>query len=151
MKKLLLLALISIAILAFQLVRVPNIYASSTCSSSQGFSQAECSACNGINELNQSQNCQSNGSTINNVIKTVVNVLSVLLGAVAVIMIIISGLRFATAGGNSNGISAAKSTLMWALVGLAIAVLAQVIVRWVIGTSSNVASSGLLILFHYLY
>lgn len=150
MKKLILLALITTATLSLQLVQFPSLYASSTCSS-QGFSQAECSACQGINELNSSQNCQSNGSTINNVIKTVVNVLSILLGAVAVIMIIISGIRFATSGGSSNSVSGAKGTLIWALVGLALAVLAQVIVRWVIGTSSNIASSGLLILIHYLY
>ncbi|MCL4358105.1 pilin [Patescibacteria group bacterium] len=149
MKKLFLLALITPAILVFQFVQPPSLYAAKKCS--QGLSQAECSACSGISELGTGQNCQSKGSTLKSVIKTVVSVLSLLLGAIAVIMIIISGFRFVISGGGSNGVAAAKGTLIWALVGLAIALLAQAIVTWVIGTSAKVVSYSALMLSHYLH
>jgi hypothetical protein len=74
----------------------------------------------------------TNDVGITNVIKTVVSVLSYIVGVAAVIMIIIGGLRYVTSGGDSNNISSAKNTIIYAIVGLVIAALAQVIVRFVL-------------------
>lgn len=64
--------------------------------------------------------------------KTIVNILSAIVGIVAVIMLIIGGFRYITAGGDSNSINSAKNTIIYALVGAVIATLAQVIVRFVL-------------------
>lgn len=72
------------------------------------------------------------GATVNNVPSTVVTILSIIAGIAAVIMIIISGFKYITSGGDSNGVAAAKNTLVYALVGLAVAALAQVLVHFVL-------------------
>ena len=46
-------------------------------------------------------------------------------------MIIISGFKYVTAGGDSAKVGSAKNTLIYALVGLVIAALAQFIVHFV--------------------
>lgn len=50
------------------------------------------------------------------------------LGVVAVLMIIISGFKYITAQGNEEQTEQAKSGLQWAIIGLALALLAYVIV-----------------------
>lgn len=71
-------------------------------------------------------------SSVNKIIKTVINILSFVVGVVSVIMIIIGGLKYVTSGGDSNSISSAKNTILYALVGLVIVALAQVIVMFVL-------------------
>ena len=78
---------------------------------------------------------------IQNIAVTVVNILSIVVGIVAVIIIIYGGFRYITSGGESGNVSGAKNTLLFAIVGLVIVALAQVIVRWVIGTSSNITTT----------
>lgn len=73
--------------------------------------------------------------TISNVATKVVNVFSVLVGAVAVIMIIYGGFRYITSGGDSGSVGNAKNTLIYAIVGLIVVALAQLIVRIVINQS----------------
>ncbi len=69
---------------------------------------------------------------VNNIITTVINIFSLVVGVVSVIMIIIGGLKYITSGGESNNVTSAKNTIMYALIGLVIVVLAQVIVRFVL-------------------
>lgn len=109
--------------------------ASSACAGIQQLDSSQtCGTCTSPQQTSGSQNCGSS-STIGSIIGSVVTILSFALGGIAVIMIIISGIRFATSGGNSNSVSGAKKTLIYAVIGLAIAILAQVIVSWVVGTS----------------
>lgn len=85
--------------------------------------------------LRAGQDCSKDpaGSvSINNVISTTVNLLSWLVGVAAVIMIIIGGFRFVTAGGDSNQVSSARNTIIYALVGLVVVALAQAIVKFVV-------------------
>ena len=79
----------------------------------------------------QSQS-NSSGNLVVQIITDVINVLSVLVGAVAVIMIIISGIRMVTSSGNPDAVSGARSNLFAALIGIAIVVLAQTIVIFVL-------------------
>lgn len=72
------------------------------------------------------------------IIKAVVNVLSIVVGAAAVIMLIISGLRFITSSGDSSGIQAARNGIIYAIVGLVIVIFAQVIVNFVVYRSTTV-------------
>jgi hypothetical protein len=71
-------------------------------------------------------------SRINGLIRDIVNILSVIVGIIAVIMIIVGGLKFITSGGDSNRVSSAKQTVIYAIIGLIIVALAQVIVRFVL-------------------
>jgi hypothetical protein len=66
-------------------------------------------------------------------IKTVVNVLLFVLGAIAVIMIIIGGIRYSTSNGDANATKSAKDTILYAVIGLIVAILAYAIVNFVLG------------------
>lgn len=66
------------------------------------------------------------------VIIQVVQILSFVAGAAAVILIIIAGLKYVTSNGDSNGINSAKHTILYALIGLIIIILAQPLIRLLI-------------------
>jgi Type IV secretion system pilin len=72
-------------------------------------------------------------------IKNVVNTLLFLLGVVAVIAIIIGGFRYATSNGDAGQIKAAKDIILYAVVGLVVAILAYAIVNFVISTFGTAA------------
>lgn len=65
-------------------------------------------------------------------IEIVVNILLFLLGAIAVIMIIIGGIRYATANGDQSAVTSAKNTILYAVIGLIVAILAYAIVNFVL-------------------
>lgn len=91
-------------------------------------------ACKGVGQVNGGSGCGGNaGGKVSNLMKDVLNLLSIVVGFAALIMIVISGFRFITANGDSSGIASARSALIYALIGLIIAAMAQVIVRFVLG------------------
>jgi hypothetical protein len=101
--------------------------------------QAADTACSALNQLNSDQDCGGAGSSsVNNLAKTVVNVLSLVVGIVAVVMIIISGFNFITSGGDSQKVSTAKNSLIYAMIGIAIVALSQTLVHFVLDTSNSV-------------
>ena len=67
------------------------------------------------------------------IFKTVVNILLFIIGLISVIMLIWGGIRYTTSGGNANSVTAAKNTIMYAIIGLVIAIFAYAIVNWVVG------------------
>lgn len=69
---------------------------------------------------------------ISDVIRGALNVISAIVGIVAVVMIIFGGYRYITAGGDSGKVSTAQTTIIYAIIGLIIVALAQVIVRFVL-------------------
>ena len=91
--------------------------------------------CAGVNLDINNPNCSSGGSTtqsINKVIHTIINLLSVVVGVVAVIMIIVGGLRYITSGGSDTSVTGAKNTILYAIIGLIIVALAQILVRFIL-------------------
>jgi len=78
--------------------------------------------------------CNSSGTdateTISNIIHTIVNLLSVIVGLAAVLMIIVGGFRYITSGGNDASVTSAKNTILYAIIGLVVVALAQLIVRF---------------------
>lgn len=68
----------------------------------------------------------------NDIIKTVINIFSLVVGIVSVIMIIFGGLKYITSGGDSNNVSSAKNTIIYAVIGLVVVALAQFIVQFVL-------------------
>jgi hypothetical protein len=94
----------------------------------------------GIGETN---NSDCSGSGVTDLIRSIINILSIIVGIAAVIVIIISGLKYITSSGDSGKVSSAKNTLIYALIGLVIAALAQFLVHFVLTASGNsVSCSG---------
>ena len=99
-------------------------------------------ACDALHQLDPSHECGPKGdSGVSSIIKAVVSILSYIVGVAAVFMVILAGFKYVTSSGDSGRISSAKSTLVYALVGLAIAALAQVLVHLVL-TDATKAANG---------
>ncbi len=92
-----------------------------------------------LNDFNNpTGNCNNDSlQQVNRIIRHVVNILSAVVGVVAVIMIIVGGLRYVTSGGNDTSITSAKNTILYAIVGLIIVALAQVLVHFVLRNLAN--------------
>ena len=75
---------------------------------------------------------ESAGTKVNEIIELVINIFSLIVGIVAVIMIIIGGLKYITSGGDSGNVTGAKNTILYAVIGLVVVALAQFIVRFVL-------------------
>jgi hypothetical protein len=73
---------------------------------------------------------------------TVTNVMLFIVGAISVIMIVIGGLRYVISGGNTTNVTAAKNTILYAIVGLVVAMLAYALINFVITSFMPGASSG---------
>lgn len=102
------------------------------------------SICQGSNVGSNTTTCDSNSSTtsLTNLAAKVISIFSVLVGVVAVIMVIFGGFKYITSGGDSNSVSGAKNTLIYAIVGLIIVALAQFIVHFVLNTTKGTGLSG---------
>lgn len=72
-------------------------------------------------------------TSVPNAITTIINTLLFVIGIVAVIMIIIGGFRYVLSGGNTQSTTAAKDTILYAVIGLVVALLAYAIVNFVLG------------------
>lgn len=81
-----------------------------------------------------------NEDALDKTISQVVKILSYIAGALAIIMVIVAGFKYITSGGDSGRVGSAKNTLIYALVGLAIAVLAQALVHFVLAKANKVSS-----------
>ena len=66
------------------------------------------------------------------IFQTITNVLLFIIGAVAVIMLIIGGIRYTISGGDSAQVTAAKNTILYAIVGIVVALLAFAVVNFVL-------------------
>ena len=66
------------------------------------------------------------------IFETIVNILLFLIGAVSVIMLIYGGIRYTISGGDSTAVTSAKNTILYAVVGIVVAVLAFAVVNFVI-------------------
>lgn len=78
------------------------------------------------------------GSKVDGIIKLVINIFSLLVGVVAVIMIMVGGLKYVTSGGDSGNVTGAKNTILYAIIGLVVVALAQIVVKFVLSkTLSN--------------
>ena len=79
------------------------------------------------------------------ILTTITNILLFVVGALSVLMLIIGGLRYVISGGNASAVTAAKNTILYAIVGLIIAFLAYAAINFVLGAvapGSGVGSGG---------
>jgi hypothetical protein len=68
----------------------------------------------------------------NGIFQTITNVLLFIIGAISVIMLIIGGVRYVVSGGDQAAVTAAKNTILYAVVGIVVAILAYALVNFVI-------------------
>lgn len=96
--------------------------------------QTKQAVCEGVGLTGGTDGCEEpgDGPNVSSVIKTIIQLFSIVVGVVAVIMIMIGGFKYITSGGDSNSTASAKNTILYALVGLVVVALAQVIVRFVL-------------------
>lgn len=94
------------------------------------------------NGIGATTDSQGSTTSLSSVFKTVVNVLLFVIGAVSVVMLIVGGIRYTLSAGNSTAVTAAKNTIMYAIIGLVVAFLAYAIINWVLGAlQGNAATS----------
>lgn len=74
----------------------------------------------------------ANGPSVEDAIAAVANILLFLVGAIAVIMIIIGGLRYVTSQGDSGAMQSAKNTILYAIIGVIVAIIAYAIVNLIV-------------------
>ena len=94
----------------------------------QGISEGARGGVNASNTGNVPENVDGDDGLVTKV----VNILLWAIGLISVIMIIIGGIRYATSNGDSNAVTAAKNTIMYAVIGLVIAIFAYAIVNFVL-------------------
>ncbi len=82
------------------------------------------------NEVIKQQN--SNSDPILVTLKTTIDIISYIIGVAAVIVLIIAGLEMIISGDNAQSMASARNSVIYALVGIVVAVLAQSIVVFVL-------------------
>ena len=107
----------------------------------------QCGA-NGASGNNQDASKAANN--IDSTVASIINIMSAAVGIISVIMIIMAGVKFVTSSGNQERVAGARRTIVYAVIGLVVVALAQIIVRFVLdkttnstdATSSSTGSSG---------
>lgn len=104
----------------------PAYAANPTCANGQPSSSPDMSGCP---EWNGSQ--LSKGDLMST-LQVVINVIIGVIGFVAVVMIIMGGISFATSQGDSSKVAKARNTILYGVIGLIVALLAYAIVNFVL-------------------
>lgn len=78
--------------------------------------------------------CASGGQSLQQFITNIINILLFIVGVAAVIVIIIGGLRYILSSGDQASITSAKNTILYAVIGLIVALLAYAIVNFVLSS-----------------
>jgi hypothetical protein len=77
--------------------------------------------------------CKSAPSDITAILKSVISILLTIAGIIAVIMIVIGAIRYITSDGDPGKASTARQTVIYAIVGLVVAIMSYGIVNFVVG------------------
>lgn len=86
----------------------------------------------------QASVCQDTSGNTNNlygpngVITSVINILSAVVGFIAVFMLVYAGFEYITSGGDSSKTNTAKNTILYAVIGVVVVAIAQLIALFVI-------------------
>ena len=88
--------------------------------------------CGGTGE-GQSQKLFGDGG----IFTTIINVMLFIIGVLSVIMLIYGGIQYTLSSGDSGKVNNAKNTILYAIVGLIIAILSYAIVNFVLSSLSE--------------
>lgn len=76
--------------------------------------------------------CRATGTDdAQNIVQRILSLLFWAIGIISVLMIVLGGFRYVTSNGDSSRIQAAKNTIMYAVIGLVVAILGQAVVLFV--------------------
>jgi uncharacterized membrane protein YuzA (DUF378 family) len=133
--------LLSAAVATFVVVMGVQQLSASTVSAVGLFDASKQEACKGAtlsDNPNVAHDCDAqSATTLNDTIKNIINLFSIIVGIAAVIMLIVGGFRYVVSAGESGGVSSAKNTIIYAIVGLIVVAMAQIIVRFVLNKSTR--------------
>jgi len=102
------------------------------------FTGSKQQACAGLSEASVTGgSCNSGSTTVHRLLVDTVNVVATVGGIIAIIMIIVAGMKFITSGGDPQGVASARSNLVWAAVGIVVVVMAEVLVHFVLQVSTK--------------
>ena len=93
----------------------------------------------------QCDGCPSDLFGNTGVFRQVTNTILYIVGIIAVIMLIIGGIKYVVSGGDSKKVTDAKNTVLYAIIGLVVCFLAYAIVNFVISalpTSEKVSDEA---------
>ncbi len=76
------------------------------------------------------------------IIPRFINLMLFIVGILSIIMLIFGGIRYVISGGDAGKVKDAKNTIMYAIVGLIVAILGYAIVTWVISVVGSGGSAG---------
>lgn len=94
-----------------------------------GKSSADCAQVSTI--TSNPEKCS--GNDLNSIITMIINGVIFIIGIVAVVMIIIGGISYATSQGDPSKVKKGKDTILYGIIGLVIALLAYAVVNFVLG------------------
>lgn len=80
--------------------------------------------------------CNTNLS-VTNIIANIANVLVFIVGSISVIMIIVGGLRYTMSQGDQSAVGKAKNTILYAVVGVVVSIVAYAIIQFVTNVLNN--------------
>ena len=96
------------------------------------FTNARNQACGGVNLSNSKTTCANESASVGSLVNTIINIISWIVGIAAILMVIVGGFRYVISGGDSNATASARNTIIYALIGLAIAAMAQLLIHFVL-------------------
>lgn len=79
---------------------------------------------------------------INGIIATAIRIFQVVVGLISVIFIIMGGLKYITSGGDATSVGSAKNTILYAIVGIIVVALAEIIVQFALNRANNAGSGS---------
>ena len=94
-----------------------------------GKSQADCADASTL--VTNPEKCD--GNDLNSTITLIINGIIFVIGIVAVVMIILGGITYATSQGDPGKVKKGKDTILYGIIGLVVALLAYAIVTFVLG------------------
>ena len=100
------------------------------------FAAKDCKICDGYSGKDKELICGGCNRGENNLQETVKNVLStmfMIIGVIAVVMIVIGGIKYMTSMGDPGKVQSAKNTILYSVIGLIVAISAFAIVNFVLG------------------
>ena len=124
--------------LAGMSMAIPTTIAHADCDTSKGSKLS----------LSSGANCGATGNTKmklfgeDGIFTTIINILLFLIGVLSVIMLIYGGMRYVMSQGDAGAVNNAKNTILYAIVGLVVAILAYAIVNFVLSSLGVGDDSG---------
>jgi heme/copper-type cytochrome/quinol oxidase subunit 2 len=77
--------------------------------------------------------CKAQGTeSISDLVRIIINTLLIIIGMISVVMIVLGGIRYTTSNGEASQVKGAKDTILYAVIGLIVAIMAFAIVNFVV-------------------